>query len=313
MRMLSAESQDLHPTLATDVLLSFQEKKLKNIEQELEKEKAKCWELLSSVPLPSVPLPAIEIIAGTINGPTRTTHRPHSQRISLLGIIPEETLETMTVNEWGPDNSCIIHSIADAATETNIAQSHAVAGAQAFAEIDNATDCDCNPKATSSADMIMDNTPLKRLCSVKLAHVTTVESDRRQYPTFTLMIAVFIGFLLGVVVTGVICTEGRLFHHDEAAKLMRPMRSIYEQSTWTTFSGHQWHLLTSMPFVGTTIFSSPKNGFRGLMWTGFLVNIACGERCRAGVEAFFPEKPKINTLYHLCRRSGLVPEHWRRA
>lgn len=311
MRMLSAESQDLHPILATDVLLCFQEKKLKNIEQELEKEKAKCWELLSSVPLPSVPLPAIEIIAGTINGPTRTTHRPHSRRISLLGIIPEETIETMTVNEWGPDNSCIIHSMADAATETNIAQSHAVARAQAFAEIDNDTDCDCNPKATSSADMIMDNAPLKRLCSVKLAHVATVGSDRRQYQTFTLMIAVFIGFLVGVVVTGVTCTEGRLFHHDEAVKLMRP--SIYEQSTWTTFSGHQWHLLTSMPSVSTTIFTSPKNGFRGLTLTGFLVNIGCGERFRAGVEALFPERPKINTLYHLFRRSGLVPEHWRRA
>jgi len=250
MRMLSAESlKTCIPFWPLTFCFPSKEKKLKNIEQELEKEKAKRWELLSSVPLPSVPLPAIEIIAGTINGPTRTTHRPHSQRISLLGIIPEETLETMTLNEWGPDNSCIIHSIAAAATETNIAQSH-VAGAQAFAEIDNDTDCDCNPKATSSADMIMDNTPLKRLCSFKLAHVTTVGSDRRQYPTFTLMKAVFIGFLLGVVVTGVICTEGRLFHHDEAVKI--------KQSTWTTVSGHQWHLLTSMPFVGTTFFTSPK-------------------------------------------------------
>jgi hypothetical protein len=307
--MLSVESQDLRPILAADILLSFQEKKLKNIEQELEKERAKCWELLSSVALPSVPLPAIEIIAGTINGPTRTTHRPHLQRVSLLGVIPEETLETMTVNEWRPGNSCIIHSMADAATQTNTAQSHAVAGAQAFAEIDNDTDCDCNPRATSSADMIMDNTPLKRRCSVKLAHVTTVGSDRRQYTTITLKIAVFIAFLLGVVVS--IFTEGRLFHHDEAVKRMRP--SIYEPSTWTTFSGHQWHLLTSMPFVGTTIFTSPKNGFRGLMWTRFLVNIGCGERFRAGEEALFPEKPKINTLYHFYRRSGLVPEHWRRA
>ena len=27
----------------------------------------------------------------------------------------------------------------------------------------------------------------------------------------------------------------------------------------------------------------------------------------------FPERPKINTLYHLFRRAGLVPEDWRRA
>ena len=52
-------------------------------------------------------------------------------------------------------------------------------------------------------------------------------------------------------------------------------------------------------------------GFVG--WTGFLVNSGCGEQFRAGVEGLFPEKPKLNTLYHLFRRSGLVPEDWRRA
>ena len=43
------------------------------------------------------------------------------------------------------------------------------------------------------------------------------------------------------------------------------------------------------------------------------VEPGCGEVFRAGVEGLFPEKPKLNTLYHLFRRSGLVPEDWRRA
>ena len=52
-------------------------------------------------------------------------------------------------------------------------------------------------------------------------------------------------------------------------------------------------------------------GFLG--WTGFYVHPGCGQRFREGVEGLFPEKPKLNTLYHLFRRSGLVPEDWRRA
>ena len=50
-----------------------------------------------------------------------------------------------------------------------------------------------------------------------------------------------------------------------------------------------------------------------LGWTGFLIHPGCGAHFRAGIEALFPEPPKLNTLYHLFRRSGLVPEDWRRA
>jgi len=52
-------------------------------------------------------------------------------------------------------------------------------------------------------------------------------------------------------------------------------------------------------------------GFLG--WTGFYIIRGCGARFRAGVEGLFPDTPKVNTLYHLFRRSGLVPEDWRRA
>lgn len=52
-------------------------------------------------------------------------------------------------------------------------------------------------------------------------------------------------------------------------------------------------------------------GFLG--WTGFYIVPGCGARFRAGVEGLFPDTPKVNTLYHLFRRSGLVPEDWRRA
>ena len=32
----------------------------------------------------------------------------------------------------------------------------------------------------------------------------------------------------------------------------------------------------------------------------------------ASMQNLFPERPKVNTLYHLFRRAGLVPEDWRR-
>jgi len=70
----------------------------------------------------------------------------------------------------------------------------------------------------------------------------------------------------------------------------------------------QQRLITPLPFVHP---SDENAGFLG--WTGFQINPACGPRFRAGVESLFPETPKLNTLYHLFRRSGLVPEDWRRA
>jgi len=65
-------------------------------------------------------------------------------------------------------------------------------------------------------------------------------------------------------------------------------------------------LISPLPFVPP---GDDSAGFMG--WTGFLVN--SGEIFKADVEALFPELPKLNTLYHLFRRSGLVPEDWRRA
>ena len=70
----------------------------------------------------------------------------------------------------------------------------------------------------------------------------------------------------------------------------------------------QQDLIFPLPFVHA---SDPTAGFLG--WTGFVIRRGCGKRFRAGVEALFPEPPKLNTLYHLFRRSGLVPENWRRA
>jgi hypothetical protein len=70
----------------------------------------------------------------------------------------------------------------------------------------------------------------------------------------------------------------------------------------------QQDLISPLPFVHA---SDPTAGFLG--WTGFVIRRGCGKRFRAGVEALFPEPPKLNTLYHLFRRSGLVPENWRRA
>ena len=70
----------------------------------------------------------------------------------------------------------------------------------------------------------------------------------------------------------------------------------------------QQRLISPLPFV------HPGDGSAGFLgWTGFFIHPGCGERFRAGVEALFPEPPKINTLYHLFRRSGIVPEDWRRA
>jgi hypothetical protein len=70
----------------------------------------------------------------------------------------------------------------------------------------------------------------------------------------------------------------------------------------------QQRLISPLPFVHP---GDESAGFLG--WTGFFIHPGCGERFRAGVEALFPEPPKINTLYHLFRRSGIVPEDWRRA
>jgi len=70
----------------------------------------------------------------------------------------------------------------------------------------------------------------------------------------------------------------------------------------------QQKLITPLPFV-----HADDEGASFVGWTGFRVEPGCGEVFRAGVEGLFPEKPKLNTLYHLFRRSGLVPEDWRRA
>ena len=62
------------------------------------------------------------------------------------------------------------------------------------------------------------------------------------------------------------------------------------------------------------VFVHPGDETAGFLgWTGFLIHPGCGAHFRAGIEALFPEPPKLNTLYHLFRRSGLVPEDWRRA
>jgi hypothetical protein len=70
----------------------------------------------------------------------------------------------------------------------------------------------------------------------------------------------------------------------------------------------QQKLITPLPFV-----HADDEGASFVGWTGFRVEMGCGEVFRSGVEGLFPEKPKLNTLYHLFRRSGLVPEDWRRA
>ena len=70
----------------------------------------------------------------------------------------------------------------------------------------------------------------------------------------------------------------------------------------------QQRLISPLPFVHA---GDDSCGFVG--WTGFKVEPGCGQKFREGVEGLFPEKPKLNTLYHLFRRSGLVPEDWRRA
>jgi len=70
----------------------------------------------------------------------------------------------------------------------------------------------------------------------------------------------------------------------------------------------QQRLIVPLPFVHP---SDEAAGFLG--WTGFQIFPGCGPCFRAGVEGLFPEPPKLNTLYHLFRRAGLVPEDWRRA
>ena len=70
----------------------------------------------------------------------------------------------------------------------------------------------------------------------------------------------------------------------------------------------QQQLISPLPFV-----HADDEGASFVGWTGFRVEPGCGEQFRAGVEGLFPETPKLNTLYHLFRRSGLVPEDWRRA
>lgn len=70
----------------------------------------------------------------------------------------------------------------------------------------------------------------------------------------------------------------------------------------------QQRLISPLSFVHP---GNETGGFLG--WTGFRIHRGCGPSFRAGVEGLFPEPPKLNTLYHLFRRSGLVPEDWRRA
>ena len=70
----------------------------------------------------------------------------------------------------------------------------------------------------------------------------------------------------------------------------------------------QQRLISPLAFVHA---GDEAAGFVG--WTGFHVEPGCGQQFRAGVERLFPETPKLNTLYHLFRRSGLVPQDWRRA
>ena len=70
----------------------------------------------------------------------------------------------------------------------------------------------------------------------------------------------------------------------------------------------QEKLISPLPFVHP---ADDASGFLG--WTGFRILPGCGDKFRAGVDGLFPETPKLNTLYHLFRRAGLVPEDWRRA
>ncbi len=97
-------------------------------------------------------------------------------------------------------------------------------------------------------------------------------------------------------------SEQRLMCMVRALKSQKESLLIYLQMAT------QQGLISPLPFVHP---ADETAGFLG--WTGFYVQAGCGERFRAGVEGLFPEKPKRNTLYHLFRRSGLVPEDWRRA
>jgi hypothetical protein len=73
-------------------------------------------------------------------------------------------------------------------------------------------------------------------------------------------------------------------------------------------------MATQQGLISPLQFVHPGDETAGFLgWTGFYVHPGCGQRFREGVEGLFPEKPKLNTLYHLFRRSGLVPEDWRRA
>ena len=73
-------------------------------------------------------------------------------------------------------------------------------------------------------------------------------------------------------------------------------------------------MATQQGLISPLQFVHPADETAGFLgWTGFYVRAGCGQRFREGVEGLFPEKPKLNTLYHLFRRSGLVPEDWRRA
>jgi len=70
----------------------------------------------------------------------------------------------------------------------------------------------------------------------------------------------------------------------------------------------QQRLISPLVFVHA---GDEAAGFVG--WTGFHVEPGCGQQFRAGVERLIPEMPKLNTLYHLFHRSGLVPQDWRSA
>jgi hypothetical protein len=97
-------------------------------------------------------------------------------------------------------------------------------------------------------------------------------------------------------------SEQRLVCMVRALKCQKESLLIYLQMAT------QQGLISPLPFVHP---ADETAGFLG--WTGFYVQTGCGQRFRAGVEGLFPETPKRNTLYHLFRRSGLVPEDWLRA
>jgi len=71
---------------------------------------------------------------------------------------------------------------------------------------------------------------------------------------------------------------------------------------------------TQQNLIYPSTFVHPADDMSGFVgWTGFRILPGCGDQFRAGVDNLFPETPKLNTLYHLFRRAGLVPDDWKRA